>query len=403
MIELKVIKNFKDGMRILYVAVLFFSLLALAGCSALGIEKKRVDYKSAATKVSTLEVPPDLTVPVVKKQHVIPGSEGETVANFSDFVKEGQAVSVGAGLTVLPEVKNAHIERSGTQRWLTVVGKVENVWPLVKEFWEEQGFIIKSDNPAAGIIETDWAERQAKVQKSVLSKLISKVFEQINSSGEQDMYRTRLERSKDGNNTEIYISHRGMEEVQELDKNGYKWRPRPNDPELEASMLQLLMIKLGGSAETQNQAQARQKNKQQEVAGKSSQDVPDMPKLQEIDGNNVIILNETFDKSWRKVGLALDQAGIEVQDKDRASGVYFVSVDKEMAGGEKGWFDSLVFWRNNDSGRKSGRKLAEGAIRYQVTVRESGAGSEVGARNQKDGRDQATQRIIETLYKQLSK
>jgi len=377
-------------MRTLYLAVLFFSLLILAGCSAIGIENKRVDYKSAATKIPTLEVPPDLTTPVIRNQHTIPGSDGEIVTNFSDFVKGGQVAQVGVATTVLPEVKSVHLERNGTQRWLVVGSKVENVWPLVKEFWQEQGFIIKTDNPAAGLIETDWTERRAKIQQSGLSKILGKVFDKLHSSGVQDMYRTRLERSKDGSSSEIYISHSGMEEALDVDKNGYKWRPRPNDPELEASMLQLLMIKLGGG--TENQVQAGHIPKSQEVTT--------VPKLREINGNKIIILNEPFDKSWRKIGLALDQAGIEVQDKDRVSGVYFLSPSKDIAK-KKSWVNNLMFWRD-DSDRKS-KDSIEGAARYQVIVRENNAGCEVSVLNQDAGKDQATQRIIDLLYKQLTK
>ena len=376
-------------MRTLYLTILFFALLILAGCSAIGIENKRVDYKSAATKIPALEVPPDLTTPVIRNQHTIPGSDGEIVTNFSDFVKRGQVAQVGVATTVLPEVKNVHLERNGTQRWLVVGGKVENVWPVVKEFWQEQGFIIKTDNPAAGLIETDWTERHAKIQQSRLGKILGKVFDKLHSSGVQDMYRTRLERSKDGSSSEIYISHSGMEEVLDVDKNGYKWRPRPNDPELEASMLQLLMIKLGGG--TESLVQAGQIPKSQETV---------MPKLQGTNGNKIIILNEPFDKSWRKIGLALDQAGIEVQDKDRVSGIYFVSASKDIE--KKSWVNNLMFWRN-DSDRKSTKNSVEGTGRYQVTVREKNAGCEVSVLNQNAGKDQATQRIMDLLYKQLTK
>ncbi|RFC35066.1 MAG: Beta-barrel assembly machine subunit BamC [Candidatus Nitrotoga sp. SPKER] len=378
-------------MRTLYLIILFFSLLILAGCSAIGIENKRVDYKSAATKIPALEVPPDLTTPVIRNQHTIPGSDGEVVTNFSDFVKGGQMAQVGVATTVLPEVKNVHLERNGTQRWLVVGGKVESVWPVVKEFWQEQGFVIKTDNPAAGLIETDWTERRAKIQQSGLSKILGNVFDKLHSSGLQDMYRTRLERSKDGSSSEIYISHSGMEEALDVDKNGYKWRPRPNDPELEASMLQLLMIKLGGG--TENQVQAGQISKSQEVAT--------APKLQEINGNKIIILNEPFDKSWRKVGLALDQAGIEVKDKDRISGIYFVNPSKDIAK-KKSWVNNLMFWRNDSDQKPTNKDSIEGAARYQVTVRENNTGCEVSVLNQGAAKDKVTQRMTDLLYKQLT-
>lgn len=381
-------------MRTQYLIGIIFSLLILAGCSVLGIENKRVDYKSSAIKMPTLEVPPDLTTPATKDQHAIPGSEGEIATSFSDFVKGGQVEQVGVDTTVLPKVKKVHLERNGNQRWLVVESKVEIIWPLVKEFWQEQGFVIKSDIPAAGLIETDWTEKHVKIEKNGLSKILSKVFDKLHSSGEQDMYRTRLERSKDGGGSEIYISHRGMEEALDVDKNGYKWRPRPNDPELEASMLQLLMIKLGGDTENQNL------KKSQEKLAHLSLGAANIPKLQEINGSNIILLNEPFDKSWRKVGLALDQAGIDVQDKDRVSGIYFVSASKDIEK-KNSLVNTLMFWRS-DGDKNLPKNSIEGA-RYKITVRENNTGSEISALNGNSGKDEVTERIIDLLYKQLAK
>lgn len=126
-----------------------------------------------------------------------------------------------------------------------------------------------------------------------------------------------------------------------------------------------------------------------------------MPKLQDINGSKIIMLNEPFDKSWRKVGLALDQAGIEIKDKNRVRGIYFVNASKDSSK-EKSWVDSLMFWRS-DSDRKSTKNSTEGAARYQIFVRENNAGSEVGALNGNSGNDKATQRLTELLYKQLAK
>jgi outer membrane protein assembly factor BamC len=53
-------------------------------------------------------------------------------------------------------------------------------------------------------------------------------------------------------------------------------------------------------------------------------------KLLEVGGVRFILLNESFERSWRKVGLALDRARIVVGDMDRSKGIYFLKVvDKE--------------------------------------------------------------------------
>ncbi len=379
-------------MKISHLTALSLALLGLAGCGAIGIESKRVDYKSAAVKVPPLEVPPDLTTRVAGDRYTIPGVGGEIVAVYSDYSKAGTA----SQSNVLVDIKTVRLERSGDQRWLTVENRAENVWPLVKAFWLKHNFTLLTDNPEAGIMATDWLENRAKIPQSRLRTVISKVFSEAYSSGEKDMYRTRLERSKDGNSTEIYISHQGMEEVENADKKGYQWRARGRDVDLEADMLQLLMVKLGGDAK----AQAT-------LAGASATSTPGTPRLpeprlQEMDGGKIILLSEPFDKSWRKVGLALDRAGIVVDDIDRSNGVYFMNVSSDIAQKKKGGLARLMFWRN-DEGGKPKTNLVEGVARYQVTVRASDAISSVSVLNMAGNSDERAQRILESLYKQLIK
>ena len=371
-------------MRTLHLAVLPVVMLALAGCGSMDIEGKRVDYKSSATvKVPSLETPPDLTVPGAEDRYSIPDSGEEAVANYSDFAKGGTPQARAA--TVLPEAKNAHLERNGQLHWLVVADRAENVWPLIKAFWQENGFIIKTENPQAGIMETDWAENRANIPKGGLRSVIGKVFDGVYDSGEKDMYRTRLERSKDGSSTEIYISYYGKEEVLDKDANTSKWQSRPNDPEMEIAMLQMLRAKLGGDAEAQAKAQG--------ASAESARETVAAPRLQTLaNGNKTILLSEPFDKSWRKVGLALERAGIVVEDKDRAKGVYFVRVAE--AAKEKGGLGKLAFWRNEDGAKP---------VRYQVTVREDSANCEVAASNEKSESNPVTQRIIDVLYQNLTK
>ena len=387
-------------MKISHLTALSLALLILAGCAAVGLESKRVDYKSAAVKVPPLDVPPDLTTLVAGDRYTIPESGGEIVAVYSDYSKADTAPQSGIVANVLPQVKNVRLERSGGLRWLAVEDRAENVWPVVKAFWLEHGFIILSDNPEAGLMETDWLENRARIPQSKVRNVIGKVFGKAYSSDEKDMYRTRLERGQDGNSSEIYISHRGMEEVQNTDKNGYRWRTRGRDYDLEADMLQLLMVRLGGGAKAQATVA--------EASAASTQVAPvapelQKPRLQETDGGGkIILLSEPFDKSWRKVGLALDQAGIVVDDMDRADGVYFLNVRGDIAQKKKGWLARLMFWRNEQGG-KPAPNPAEGSARYQVIVRESNAVSEVSVLNMAGSRDEAAQRILESLYSQLIK
>ncbi|MBI1174385.1 MAG: outer membrane protein assembly factor BamC [Sideroxydans sp.] len=363
-------------MKTLHIAVITTCLLAIAGCQTLGIEKKRVDYKSAATRAPSLEVPPDLTVPAAEDRYAIPEGNGESVESYSDYAKGGSGQPAYATGNVLPPVKGAQLEKNGAQRWLEVDGPAESVWPKVKAFWQQNGFAIKSENPQAGVMETDWAENRADIPEGGIRSMLGKVFSDVYDSGTRDRYLTRLERSKDGKSTEVYITHYGMQEVLTgADKDSSKWEPRPRDPALEASMLQMMLASMGGSdAGTAGSA----------VAGDGTQ-----PVLQRLsDGSTAIVLNQPFDRSWRQVELALEQAGIAVDDKDRANGVLYLRPVKK----EEGILDSLEFWKSEDDKQPS---------RMQVSVHQDATGCVVTVSTAEGGSNADTQRVIDTLYQNM--
>jgi uncharacterized lipoprotein len=48
---------------------------------------------------------------------------------------------------------------------------------------------------------------------------------------------------------------------------------------------------------------------------------------------NSLVVQDDFDRAWRRVGLALDRSGFSVEDRDRAAGLFFVRyVDPAQAG-----------------------------------------------------------------------
>ncbi len=116
---------------------------------------------------------------------------------------------------------------------------------MIKDFWQETGFVVNLESPETGVIETDWAENRANIPQDVIRRTLGKVLDGLYSTAERDKFRTRIEAGKDGG-TEIYISHRGMVEVYDsANKDRTVWQPRPADPELEAEMLRRLMLRFG--------------------------------------------------------------------------------------------------------------------------------------------------------------
>ena len=368
--------------------------LFLVACGSIdSMLDSNVDYKSQAKSktMPTLEVPPDLTTPARDNRYVVPET-GRTSATLSGYQAERKEQSRAGNTQVLPQVEQMRVERAGSERWLVVANQApEHLWPLVKDFWQENGFLIKTEVPEAGVMETDWAENRAKVPGGVLRDTFGKFIDQVYSTSERDKFRTRLERTADGKGSEVYISHRGMNEVYTSPRGvagetaQTVWSPREPDPGLEAEFLRRLMVRLGYQAERAKDLVAASPQSQRAEIRKG------------IDGAELLQVNEPFDRAWRRVGLALDRVGFTVEDRDRQKGLYFVRYadpESEMAikDRERGFFGKLF-------GGESKLK----AEQYRVQVRQSDDNSQVQVLN-KDGAAESsktTQRILTLLHAQL--
>ncbi len=198
-------------MKVIQIGFLCSALIALTGCSVLGSDGELIDYGANAKQLPSLEVPPDLTVPGSDDRFRIPQGDGSASATYSDYRKGGSQNQIAA---VLPELKWVHLESEGAQRWLVVRDNPDNVWPVVKAFFQELGMTIRSEEPAAGVMETEWAENRALPSRNNDNpNPISQSFDAARSAENRDRYIARLERSKDGASTSVYITHNGIEEV----------------------------------------------------------------------------------------------------------------------------------------------------------------------------------------------
>jgi outer membrane protein assembly factor BamC len=354
----------------------------LAGCSTVEnmLQPDRIDYKSAG-KIPTLEVPPDLSALARDNRFQVPASGSVSASQMGQQTQTARPVSAGVAVNV----DGMRMERIGTQRYLVVNRKPEELWNATRDFWQESGFLLYSENADAGTMETDWAENRAKIPQDALRNLLGRVVEGLYSTGERDKFRTRLERTAEG--TEIYISHRGMVEVLQGNlRDSAVWTQRPSDPELEAEFLRRLMVRLGQKDEQAKQQVAR--TAQPTVAAP-----PPAKIVSTAGGGQAVELPESFDRAWRRVGVALDRSGFTVEDRDRSKGLYFVRyVDASETKKDPGFFARLF----------SGDPRIDPA-RYQVQVKAEGAVTlvSVAVASGSAGRGESQGKILALLADQL--
>jgi outer membrane protein assembly factor BamC len=375
----------------------------VAGCGTSSPTK--IDYKSdQKSKEVSLAIPPNL-IDETADQRSLPPQGGQTSLSALQQVQSTAPTEAA----VVPSVSGMHIQRDGTESWLVVDSESpDQVWPQVRRFWQEQGFLLVVDDRKRNVMETDWNETHPAINDGLIRSTLTKALGNSYVTAERNKYRTRLEAAPNGG-TYVFVSQKGLrEQLTGANKDSSTWAVKPNDPALEAEYLKRLMASIaqaqaranpsgttGGDIQNvalspagaqtapnvaagagaganagatgansaaaataaQNVALAAQTPTADERAANGSA-VNAGPSAQY--SNDELMLGEPYDRAWLRVGLALDRSNFTVDDRDRTKGIYFVRyVDpKDMTSAEQG------FWSQVFHGRKE--KVAK---QYRVNVR----------------------------------
>jgi len=368
-------------------------LTILSNCSMIGqlggTENERVDYKKSST-IPSLELPPNLTLST-SDQLAIPDATAPTAesATFSGYTHQKRTTQVSqtavAAEAVLPKAKNIEIKRNGSARWLEIKNTTATtLWAKLRQFWAEQGFKLTTEDQRIGIMETEWKENRADIPQDALRRLLGGVIDSIYSASTRDRYRVRLERGSE-TAMEIYISHRGAEEVTQGDH--FAWQPRPVNPELEAEMLTRLMVFLGVAKE---QAKTTVAAAQKPVTRATRAELRVIP-----DKAPNLLVRQDLNKTWQLVGLALDRVGFVVEDRDVSKGIYFVRyVDPERDGRKSGNFFTRLFSGSDDANQ-------QGEYRIRLLKEQNNTQITVLDKNDKLETTKTAEKILTLLHEQL--
>jgi outer membrane protein assembly factor BamC len=326
----------------------------------------------------------------------MPGSSSSGYATYSGFLNRGNVDSgstqAGSG-NVLVQIDNIEPRRSGDKRWLVIRAVPDDVWFKTIGFWQEHGILLTEQDPAVGVMVTDWIENRADIKSDFITNAVRKLFDSAYSAATRDQYRVRLERGDEEGTVELFLTHRGMQEEVVTGATGTKsdrtvWVPRAPDHELEAEMLRRLMVYMGVADDRASRSLAKKdssvRTRSQLVRGR------DQVSLQ---------LSEPMTRAWRLTGVALDRVGFAVEDRDRAKGIYVVRYNDPMRDQEKkrGLLSKLAFWKGDAKIDKENR--------YQVSLQSTASEdrtdivvlNEQGARENSD----TAVRILTLLHEQL--
>jgi len=370
------------------VTLLVGALVVVSGCSSVREAlsgQNAIDYQSTV-RTDPLSIPPDLTQAAADPRYRAPATGSTTFTQFQAQSAQSGVVGSGAAITqvaVLPSYAGVEVRRDKDLRWLVVKMPPEVLFPKIEEFWYENGFNLDVIDAKAGIMITNWAENRAKIPESWLRQALGSVLSMVWDSGQREKFRTVLERN--GDVTEVFVSHQQMIEVNYgEDKSNVRWEHGREDPGLNAAMLARLMVYLGEGVD-----QARQKMAQAQVD-------PLKPTVQDrVSADGTVVIDETFDMAWRRVGLALDSGNFAVDDRDRSTGDFFVRyVDTDT--GLKREEPSFL-------GRLLGAKSVQPAQQYRLHLQQQGNSTVLSVFNSEGQRDSSAtaKRILSVLAERL--
>ena len=130
--------------------ILLNCIIFIFGCESLPsfddvLPDKRTTY-SKSRDLPELEVPPDLTVTKGEYSSDIPSDQESTSLNEFErqrSTRGDDGIILGSG-------------NFEDEQWVALRGTSIDLWPKLREFWQNNDYIVFLDDAELGVLETDW-------------------------------------------------------------------------------------------------------------------------------------------------------------------------------------------------------------------------------------------------------
>ena len=156
------------------------TILALTACSSTGsltdkLPDRRPDYRQSNVS-RTLEIPPDLSRSSIDDQMSVPGLNPSAVASYQAYNEDNVVRNQRGYIEVLPQLYGVQvIEQPGALPYIQVAADTSTTWAAVKKYFETHGIRLKTQEPAIGLMETDWLENLSDLPRTGFSGLLDSI------------------------------------------------------------------------------------------------------------------------------------------------------------------------------------------------------------------------------------
>lgn len=260
-------------------------------------------------------------------------------------------------LNAAADASEFSLQRSGSSRWVLAQRAPAEVWPVARQFFEDNGFRIAEERPQTGEFNTTW-QRFDELSASLGQRLASSA-----SSGDSEVrVRVRMEPGVQRNTSEVYIVSVERPAGSSADT---AFPSNSSNTGVDALLVDEMLASMNRSAE---------KGGSVSLLAERDFDTPSRVSLSEDgSGNPVLYLGSDLDRAWSGVGRALEQGEWRVEDINRSLGLYYINLsekpqDKQR---EPGFFSRLFGSEPTEQEREAR------AERYQVRLSKVGENVQV--------------------------
>jgi outer membrane protein assembly factor BamC len=301
-------------MRSLIGFLVCIGLVALI--SACSTTNESLNYRNSEI-TPTLEIPPDLISRSADSNLALPGSKVGTPENTGRYVETG---NLNIESRVLPEIDNISLQGQGDLHWLEIDMPAQKLYPLIRNFWIDQGFTLSLDEPAVGVMETEWLS-----QVSGKESFFASMLESLRGAESKDQYKIWLERGE-GGATRVYLAHREQEFILHDEQSSLAgverskgWQYVPSDPAKEYEMLSRLMLFLG----MQDDKVRAELEKLGLFAARASL------QYDEGDDETYLVVKQGFEQSWNRLRHRLEQLNVPIVKLSQSDNDGEITIDSK--------------------------------------------------------------------------